>query len=339
MVNVKWFSILVLVFLLLILLIFIIPKGTVQKTCQLKGGNNCESYEVCNGNILSVSDTNRCCLGQCKLPKSFDWRNRHGENWNSPVKNQGSLGSCLYFSTLGVAESVINLYYNQHIDLDLSEQQLFDCRNDLEYVNFKTKCADCFMSDGICSIINIGVIGEECNPYTASSGNSCNKNPCSNSESSRWKFEDYYNLAFDYNPSGCIHLEKAEEITEEKIKRALIKYGPLDSGMTGHGLALVGYDTKLDGTYWIFKNSWGSETGEGGYFRYKVPVEEAGGISSTQALIKPIPPSGKNYSIKCIDKDNDGFCNWGISEKNHPLVQLFANLKRTGMILIQKLER
>ncbi len=27
-----------------------------------------------------------------------------------------------------------------------------------------------------------------------------------------------------------------------------------------------------------------------------------------------IPPNGLNYQIKCVDKDNDGFCNWEISE-------------------------
>jgi len=85
--------------------------------------------------------------------------------------------------------------------------------------------------------------------------------------------------------------------------------------MRGHGLVLVGYDTKSDGTYWIFKNSWGSDTEEGdGCFRYKVPIKEVEGIAYVQALIKPIPPTNRNYEINCVDKDNDGFCNWGITE-------------------------
>lgn len=298
-----------------------IKKETPQKNCADQGGIICEDYLVCQGEILVSNNTNRCCEGFCRLSKSFDWRSRHDENWITSAKNQGDVGSCLYFSTLGTAEAIINLYYNQHLDLDLSEQQLFDCKNDLEYVGLKSDCADCFISDGICSMINLGTVEEQCNPYISISGKICNKNPCENYQSQLWKFQDYYNLAFDYNPPGCAHPEKAEEITEEKIKKTLIEYGPLDLslfyteiGMRGHGLVLIGYDTKSNGTYWIFKNSWGSDTEEGdGCFRYPVPIKEVEGIASVQALIKPIPPTPKNYEINCVDKDNDGFCNWGIS--------------------------
>jgi len=144
-----------------------IKKEMPQKNCAYQGGIICEEYRVCKGEILDANNTNRCCEGSCRLPKSFDWRSRHNENWITSAKNQGNLDSCLYFATLGVAEAIINLYYNQHIDLDLSEQQLFDCRNDPDYNNLKSECANCFISDGICSMINLGTVEEQCNPYTS----------------------------------------------------------------------------------------------------------------------------------------------------------------------------
>lgn len=58
---------------------------------------------------------------------SFDWRNVHGQNWMTPVKNQGSCGSCAIFAVTGATEALTNLYFNQHLDLDLAEQQAVSC--------------------------------------------------------------------------------------------------------------------------------------------------------------------------------------------------------------------
>lgn len=55
---------------------------------------------------------------------SFDWRNRHGINWDTSVKHQGSGGGCRAFATVSETELYVNLYYNQKLDLDLSEQDV-----------------------------------------------------------------------------------------------------------------------------------------------------------------------------------------------------------------------
>lgn len=61
---------------------------------------------------------------------NFDWRNRHGINWMTPVKNQQmpvnphGNGGCWSFAPIGVTEAILNLYYNRKVDLDLSEQDI-----------------------------------------------------------------------------------------------------------------------------------------------------------------------------------------------------------------------
>ena len=59
--------------------------------------------------------------------KEWDWRNRHGKNWVTPVKDQGSCGSCWAFAVNGLLEVYANLYYNDLLNMDLSEQQLVAC--------------------------------------------------------------------------------------------------------------------------------------------------------------------------------------------------------------------
>ena len=56
----------------------------------------------------------------------FDWRNRHGKNWLTPVKNQQSSGYCTAFAAVGMLESNMllnyNVIYSDTFELDLSEQ-------------------------------------------------------------------------------------------------------------------------------------------------------------------------------------------------------------------------
>ena len=57
----------------------------------------------------------------------FDWTNRHGKNWMTPIRGQGHSNYCTAFATAACAEALTNLYYNRPINLDLSEQQIACC--------------------------------------------------------------------------------------------------------------------------------------------------------------------------------------------------------------------
>jgi C1A family cysteine protease len=60
-------------------------------------------------------------------PGSFDWRDKNGENWISPIKDQGGCGACWAFSSVATVESKakINLN-NSEYNIDLSEQEVID---------------------------------------------------------------------------------------------------------------------------------------------------------------------------------------------------------------------
>ncbi len=245
----------------------------------------------------------------------FDWRNRHGKNWLTPVKHQNTCGSCVIFTSLGAIEAVANLYFNQNINFDLSEQQLVSCNNNE---------GSCKYGWATYTILNYckttGVVEEACFPYQNSDTISCN-NICNNN------LERVFIKDFSY----------FDHYKEDSIKKTIIKYGPVTAAISswGHAMTLLGFgtikagdridfdlsgtitisedDPRIGETYWIFRNSYGTECGDNGYGYIKVAPEE---LYLTYKLHTPI--TSMNYDetdIVCDDRDGDGYYWWGIGTK------------------------
>ena len=89
----------------------------------------------------------------------FDWRNRHGKNWMTPVKNQGWCQSCWIFAAVGTVEAYTNLYYNRLLNYNLSEQEIMHC------IGYPTPCNPGYCRDAYSYIYNHGVVTENCMPY------------------------------------------------------------------------------------------------------------------------------------------------------------------------------
>jgi C1A family cysteine protease len=195
-----------------------------------------------------------------ETPTTFDWRNKDGENWITPVRDQGNCGSCWAFAAVGGVESKINIARkDSNFDVDLSEQYLV------------SDCCDAGDCDGGWSDSTLGYIktqgisDEPCFPYTASD-RPCSYR-CSAWDKRLWKIDDY----------GYVQ--------DASIKEYLIEKGPLPTYilMDGyfsdgiyrckspptdphpHAILLVGYND-IEG-YWIAKNSWGSGWNGDGYFK------------------------------------------------------------------------
>jgi C1A family cysteine protease len=242
------------------------------------------------------------------LPDFFDWRNQHGENYITSVKDQGGCGSSWAFASNAVLEGTINAYYNNpNLDVDLSEQDLISCYQDLG-------CEGIFDSEfeEVLDYYKNGISEEVCFEYSAVDGD-CEK--CSDDP---WKITSY----------------QSSDLSVDGIKRTLIENGPVVVGMKiytdfpfydggiyspttsnilgHHAVTIVGFGKDDGQDYWIVKNSWGEDWGEEGYFK----------IFSGQCLIdswfayavdKPISPIEQESF--CNDKDGDNYCNWGLGDK------------------------
>ncbi|CAD6251041.1 unnamed protein product [Miscanthus lutarioriparius] len=207
------------------------------------------------------------------LPDDFDWRD-HGAV--TPVKNQGSCGSCWSFSASGALEGA---HYLATGKLEsLSEQQMVDCDHvcdSSEPDSCDSGCNGGLMTNAFSYLQKAGGLESEKDyPYTGSDD--------------KCKFDKSKIVASVQNFSVV-------SVDEGQIAANLIKHGPLAIGINAaymqtyiggvscpyicgrtldHGVLLVGYGAAgfapirlKDKPYWIIKNSWGENWGENGYYK------------------------------------------------------------------------
>ena len=214
------------------------------------------------------------------VPEYFDWRDRDGVNWMTPVKHQGGCGACSAFASLGALEATIRLAYtNSNLDIDLSEQHLFSCAG-----------GDCptglYLGDAMDYIQNHGVPDEVCLPYAEVDDN-CG-DTCANWMDSAETI-DGWDLLWQYD----VNIDQLKvRIMDQPVACYLEVFGDFmnySSGVYehvtgnyrgGHFVVLVGWDDALD--CWICKNSWGEGWGENGYFRIKRGETEIGSWAMVQ---------------------------------------------------------
>ncbi|GMX59294.1 MAG: hypothetical protein MNSN_02920 [Minisyncoccus archaeiphilus] len=327
---------------------FLSLDGNMTKVPNLQG------LEYYVGGVFEfVSDApSTLNVGASSLPASWNWNNVNGKNWLTSFKDQGRVGTCWSFASLGAMESQIRMYFNQpSLDINLSEQMLVDCTTGQRsayamnqiYVSpnpYKGSVPNCFYSDVNYYVISQkGIADEACNRYVerdvASSPSSvvCSRTTCSDWDSRTWKNSSYYGYQFSLNLGDSYCPNKQRGVTAEGLKKLIIEKGPMDVGIvvdgnSGHAMVLVGYETDTDGsTIWIFKNSWGS-TGSGtykpglvmdrGYLKAKISMNRI--IYASLPIGPFIPPTNSSYwpsgfdnTIKCEDNDKDGYCYWGSS--------------------------
>ncbi|KAM9488822.1 cathepsin K-like isoform 1-T4 [Clarias gariepinus] len=195
-----------------------------------------------------------------KLPNSIDYRKL---GYVTPVRKQGSCGSCWAFSAVGALEGQLKKTTGKLVNL--SPQNLVDCVIESHGCNggYKDKAFNYVRDNG-------GIDSEEAYPYVGQ------EQRCA------------------YNKSGkaaeCQGFEKVKKGSEDALASALVKVGPISVGIdakqstfhfyksgvyydpschnetTNHAVLAVGYDATLDGEkYWIIKNSWGEKWGTKGY--------------------------------------------------------------------------
>lgn len=193
-------------------------------------------------------------------PTQVDWRN-HGGNYVTPVKNQGSCGSCVSFCTCAVIESAVRIKFgNPNYNIDLSEGFLQFCGGG--------SCGGWGLTSGLAYAQSTGTTDEACMPYQPTNM-ACTTSRCSDWQNRLTKISSHTGHA-----------------TMEARKNALATSGPLLAGMAVyndffayssgnyvktagsalagyHCITVVGYDDTQQ--CWILKNSWGTNWGDAGF--------------------------------------------------------------------------
>lgn len=197
-----------------------------------------------------------------RYPPEIDWRDYNGKDFTTPVKDQGSCGSCWAFGCLGTLEALINIAASSENPLlNLSEQELLSC------------------SPGSCNgygiyatceyVHDYGASEEACFPYMADDNIPCSERcieaPFTNRKIGTfdWCFTSIDGLK-EYTQDGTIDVRL--QVYEDFYSYAGGIYEHTWGDFEGwHHVMLLGWsDTD---SCWICKNSWGENWGEDGYFR------------------------------------------------------------------------
>ncbi|CEG48451.1 cysteine protease family [Plasmopara halstedii] len=228
---------------------------------------------------------------EIEILKGLDWRTKDGGKYVTPIKNQGTCGSCWAFAGVAVIESRFAIENNVIAPL-LSVEQVLSCSGELDHIQSKFYDKMTSSSEGCLggmpfltySYLQLapphGIACEHDYPYAMATNET---HPLCLSESMNvsvtWKSE-----LSDY---------KVVASNEEALLRAVMT-GPvtanIDAGGNGfrhygggiydaqdcsndgvevnHAVVVVGFgETERGEKYWILRNTWGTMWGEDGYMR------------------------------------------------------------------------
>ncbi|CAD5225937.1 unnamed protein product [Bursaphelenchus okinawaensis] len=228
-----------------------------------------EFIKQATGNILgdksshSSSDELTSVKGDYNYPKNFDWRTDRG--FQPIVMDQGLCDSSHVFTVIAIAEGSYFRTYN--VSVKFSEQQVLSCMEN-------EGCSGNTIENSLKNILDEGVDYADDYPYT------------------NWDSPTTQACIKDKAQYGVINIYRVlRDQPEEQIKQWLYWNSPIaviidakliqhykkgiigikqpyDCSMVNHGAVIMGYGENEPGVpYWTLKNSYGTNWGEGGYFR------------------------------------------------------------------------
>jgi len=217
------------------------------------------------------------------LPDTVDWRTK---NAVTDVKNQGTCGSCYSFSTSGALEGACAIKNKKLVSL--SEQQVMDCS--WQYGN--NGCNGGMFDRAFAYIAQQGGLDTEASyPYTGQESYKCKFNP---NTVGGTVSNFYYVNQFDENALAAVLAVKGPVaiainagMRDFQFYHTGVYDNPAcDPQNLNHGVLAVGYGThEASGKdYFLVKNSWGPEWGDGGYIKMRRNRDNQCGIASYASI-------------------------------------------------------
>jgi C1A family cysteine protease len=202
-----------------------------------------------------------------QLPSAIDWRNKDGQNWVSPIADQGNCGSCVAFASVGVLETQYKISsLLPSFNIKLSPQHLFACGGGGCGFGWTPSSATRFIQQN-------GVPDEACLPYTsgATGDDVACRASCPDASQRSVKIYGYRNPTRGTTDVMSVKqaLQSGPVVTTLSVYSDFMAYAggvyKHVSGeyLGGHAISIIGYDD-TKGAY-IIRNSWGLEWGENGF--------------------------------------------------------------------------
>lgn len=193
------------------------------------------------------------------LPSSVDWRDKHVV---TPVKNQGSCGSCWAFAATETVESVYAI--NSSTLLELAPQAYVSCMKNPDDCGGTGGCGGAIAELAYNFTKENGIPLKTAYRYTASNS------PCK-AYTAVVKVDGYVKLKVNDADALLTALATVGPIAVSVAASQWSLYGGgIFSGCTGSTGAIINHAVQAVGyadDYWLIRNSWGEDWGEKGYIR------------------------------------------------------------------------
>lgn len=197
-----------------------------------------------------------------EIPQKVSWK-----NFASKVRDQQACRACYVFAALGVLETQFSAKKNSKINL--SVQEIIDCDKN------NNGCISGTSEKVFDYVQNEGLTLDKDYPFEKSS-KQCRKQS---------KFRERPRFAYMPVEPGVLNLihalREGPVVVLHVCNKDLKQYqnGVLDGrncdAKINHAAMAVGYDLTHDPPFFEFKNAWGDEFGEGGYYKLAIgPLEE-----------------------------------------------------------------